>query len=201
MTRTAGALIMLTLLAGPAAAVAQELVPSASDRPRVEVGAGGSVIASMGTMPYTRGMLDTRVGVALTRNWSLEGLVHFMPGTGPGFDGFYRAQALWRIGRGSLQPFVTFGGAGEFSRNVWPEYRYTDYYTGKPVVIPAGSRFNIGAPWFPTAGAGIEKVLDEHLAIRADLTAAFGVNDYGIAVTLVPAVSVSVPLGRYGARR
>jgi hypothetical protein len=201
MTRFTGYLVALAVLAGPAAALAQEPAPVAPDRPSVELGVGGSVFFSGGTMPYTTGMIDTRVGVKLSRNWSLESLVHFMPDGWADVHGFYRAQALWRIGRRSLQPFLAFGGAGEFSRYSWPEYRYNDYYTGEPRVIPAGSNFEITAPWYPTAAIGFEKVLSPHLIVRGELTAAFGINDYGVAVAFVPAASVSIPIGRYSTAR
>lgn len=197
MKATAGCLVAAALLFAPAAALAQGPGASAPERPRLEVGAGGSVFFSGGTMPFTTGMMDTRVGVRASRNWSIEGLVHFMPDTWADVAGYYRAQALWRVGRGSVQPFVAFGGAGEFSRYSMPEYRYTDYYTGEPRVIPARRNFNITAPWYPTASAGFEKVVAPHLAVRAELTAAFGINDYGIAVALLPAVSVSIPIGHY----
>jgi len=198
MARFTSYLVALVLLAFPAAAPAQESSPTRAERPRVEVGAGGSWFFSGGTMPYDTGMVDTRVGVRLTRNWSLEGLVHFMPGSGSGIGGYYRAQVLWRIGEGSVQPFVAVGGAGEFSRNSWPEYRYNDYYTGEPRVIPAGSRFSITAPWYPTAAIGFEKVLASRLIVRAELTTAYAINDYGVAVAFLPAASVSIPIGRYG---
>lgn len=197
MKVTAGCLVVAALLVAPAASLAQESIASAADHPRIEVGAGSSLFCSGGTMSYTTGMLDTRVGVRVSRSWSVEGLVHFMPGTWADVAGFYRAQALWRIGRGGAQPFVAFGGAGEFSRYSMPEYRYTDYYTGEPRVIPARSNFSITAPWYPTASFGVEKVLASHLALRAELSAAFGINDYGIAVALLPAISVSIPIGHY----
>jgi hypothetical protein len=201
MTRTTGFLVALTVLIAPAAATAQESTPALADRPRLEVGAGGSWFFSGGTMPFDEGMIDTRVGVKLSRNWSLEGLAHFMPGAGGDISGFYRAQALWRVGRGGIQPFVAFGGAGEFSRTSWPEYRYDDYYTGEPRVIPAGTNFSITPPWYPTAAAGFEKVLASRLIVRAELTAAFAINDYGVAVAFLPAASVSIPIGRYTAAR
>lgn len=198
MVRITRQLLVLAVLAAPTAALAQGAAQSAqADRPRLEVGAGGSVIFGGGTMPYTEGMIDTRVGVKLSRNWSLEGIVHFIPSGGSDVNGFYRAQALWRIGGGAVQPFVAFGGAGEFSKYSWPEYRYNDYYTGEPRVVAGGSHFAITAPWYPTASVGLEKVLASHLAVRAEVTAAFGINDYGIAVALVPGVSVSVPIGCY----
>jgi hypothetical protein len=39
------------------------------------------------------------------------------------------------------------------------------------------------------------------VAIRAEVTSAFGINDYGVAVALLPAVSVSIPIGRFPVRR
>jgi hypothetical protein len=201
MTRITGYLVALALLATPVTAMAQESTTALPDRPRVEVGAGGSVFFSGGTMPYTTGMVDTRAGVKLSRSWSLEGLVHFMPEAGSDIAGYYRAQALWRIGRNSFQPFVTFGGAGEFRRYSWPEYEWSDYYTGEPRVTPAGSNFSIDPPFYPTAGVGFEKILASHVAVRVEVTAAFGINDYGVAVALLPAVSVSIPFGRYRVAR
>ena len=197
MARFTGFFVAVALLAAPTAASAQDSTPTQAERPRFEVGAGGSGMFNGGSMPYNAGMVDTRVGVKLSRNWSLEGLVHLMPGSRSDINGFYRAQVLWRIGKGSVQPFVAFGGAGEFARSSWPEYHYNDYYTGEPRVIPAGSNFNITAPWYPTVAAGFEKTLTSHLTVRAELTAAFAANEYGVVVSYVPAVSVSVPLGRY----
>jgi len=201
MARITRCLMVLAVLAAPAAAAAQDSTPASADRPRVELGVGGSAFFSGGTMPFTTGMIDTRAGVKLSRNWSLEGLVHFMPDTWADVAGYYRAQALWRLGRGSVQPFLAFGGAGEFSRYSRPEYRYNDYYTGEPRVIPAATHFNISAPWYPTAAVGFEKVLASHLMVRAELTTAFGINDYGIAVAFLPAASVSIPIGRYRTSR
>jgi hypothetical protein len=195
--RIAGLLFAAAALAPPAAALAQEPRPAAPDRPRVELGAGGSVFFSGGTMPYSAGMIDTRIGVRVSRNWSLEGLVHFMPSDGSGALGYYRAQALWRLGCGRFRPFVAFGGAGEYSRYRWPEFQWVDYSTGEVHVTGAGSAFDITAPMYPTASVGIERIVLPHLAVRAELTAAFGINEYGIAVAMVPAVSVSVPIGRY----
>jgi len=197
MDRITGCLVAFAVLAASSTALAQEPAPAVTERPRVEVGIGGGWFFSGGTMPYETGTIDTRVGVRLSRSWSVEGLVHFLPGTSADVSGYYRAQALWRIGKGTLQPFLAFGGAGEFSRYSWPEYRYNDYQTGEPRVIPAGSDFHIEAPWYPTATIGFEKALASHLAVRAELTTAFGVNDYGVAVALLPAVSVSIPFGRY----
>ena len=197
MARITPCLVAFAVLAGSSSALAQESTPTVTKRPRVEVGVGGSWFFSGGTMPYETGMIDTRVGVSVSRRWSVEGLVHVMLDGSADVSGYYRAQALWRIGKGTLQPFLAFGGAGEFSRYSWPEYRYNDYQTGEPRVIPAGHDFHIEAPWYPTATIGFEKTLAPHLAVRAELTAAFGVNDYGVAVALLPAVSVSIPIGRY----
>jgi hypothetical protein len=46
------------------------------------------------------------------------------------------------------------------------------------------------------AATGFEKALASRLIVRAGLTKAFGVNDYGIAVAILPAGSVSIPIGR-----
>jgi hypothetical protein len=197
MARITGYLVALAVLAFPAVAVAQDTASALPDRPRLEFGAGGSIFHSGGTMPYTEGMIDARVGVRLSRNWSLEGLAHFMPETWTDVSGYYRVPALWRIGGGVVQPFLAFGGAGELIRYSRPEYRYSDYYTGEPRVIPAGSYVSMTAPWYPTASVGFEKVLASHLAVRAELTTAFGVNEYGVAAAFVPGVSVSIPIGRY----
>jgi hypothetical protein len=35
------------------------------------------------------------------------------------------------------------------------------------------------------------------VAVRAELTTAFAVNDHGLAAAFLPAVSVSIPIGRY----
>jgi len=199
MTRITGCLVALAVLAFPAEALAHDTASALPDRgrPRLEFGAGGSILHNGGTMPYTEGMIDTRLGVRLSRNWSLEALAHFLLGTRADVSGYYRVQALWRIGGGAVQPFLAFGGAGEFVRYSRPEYRYSDYYTGEPTVIPAGSYFSMTAPWYPTASVGLEKVLAPHLAVRAELTTAFGISDNGVAAAFVPGVSVSIPIGRY----
>jgi|WetSurMetagenome_2_1015567.scaffolds.fasta_scaffold789679_2 hypothetical protein len=44
---------------------------------------------------------------------------------------------------------------------------------------------------------GFEKVLTSRLIARAELTRAYAFNDYGVVVSYVPAVSLSIPLGRY----
>jgi hypothetical protein len=75
------------------------------------------------------------------------------------------------------------------------------YYTGQLRVTPAGTSFDIDPSWYPTASVGFEKILASHLCVRAELTAAFGTNDYGVAVALLPAVSVSIPFGRYAVVR
>jgi hypothetical protein len=191
------AIVALALLVASGDARAQDPPSAEPVRPRVEVGVGGSWFFSGGTAPYDTGMIDTRVGVKLSRSWSIEGSVHVMPQTQADIAGYYRVQAVWRLGRSTAQPFLAFGGAGEFSRNSWPEYRYTDAQTGQPRVIPAGRDFHLEAPWYPTASLGVEKILASHLAVRAELTAGFGVNDYGLAVAFLPAVSVSIPIGRY----
>jgi hypothetical protein len=199
MARITGCLVAFAILAGSSLPLAQEPAPAVTERPRVEVGIGGSWFFSGGTMPYQTGMIDTRVGVNVSRSWSVEGLVHFMPDTWADVAGYYRAQAVWRIGRASLQPFLAFGGAGDFARYSWPERRYADYTTGEPRVVAAGSRFEISAPFYPTVTIGFEKVLASHLAVRVELTTAFGINDYGIAAAFLPAASVSIPIGRYRA--
>jgi len=195
VARITGWLVALAVLAGPSPALAQDS-SAVTGRPRVEVGVGGSWFFSGGTMPYQAGMIDTRVGVNLSRSWSVEGLVHFMPEAEADLAGFYRAQLVWRIGRRGVQPFLTVGGAGEFAKYSRPEYRYTDYYTGEPRIVAAWTDFSITAPYYPTAGIGFETIVASHLAVRAELTAAFAVNDYGLAVAFLPAVSVSIPIGR-----
>ena len=201
MARITGYLVALAVLGAPTVTLAQGPAPAAPDRPRVELGVGAGALADMGTYQTTDFVVDTRVGVRLSRSWSLEGLVEFMPSSGADlrgyYRGYYRAQALWRIGGSSLQPFLAFGGAGEFRRYSWPEYRWTDYDTGEARVTPAGSHSDIDPPWYPTAAIGFQKVIASHLAVRAELTTAFGHDDYGITVAFLPAVSVSVPIGRY----
>lgn len=197
MARLTRCLLALAVLSSPAVALAQDATSASARPPRVELGAGGGMFYSGGTMPFTTGMLDTRVGVTLSRKWSVEGFVHFLPDGGANVSGYYRAQAVWRIGGGRIQPFLAFGGAGEFNRYSMPEYHYNDDYTGEPRVIPATSGFNISAPWYPTAAIGFEKIVSPHLKVRAELTTAFGLNDYGIAMAFLPAASISIPIGRY----
>jgi len=198
MPRMTTWLLALTVVTGSSPALAQDAAAAAPDRPRVELGAGVGRYFSGGTMPYDTGTIDARVGVTLSRSWSVEGLLHIMPESSADIAGYYRVQAVWRVGRqGSLQPFVAFGGAGEFSRYSWSEHRFTDSQTGEPRAIPAGSEFHIEAPWYPTASIGVEKVVASRLAIRLDLTVGFGINDYGVAAAFLPAASVSIPLGRY----
>jgi hypothetical protein len=187
----------MAVLAGSSPALAQDASAAGLKRPRLELGAGVSAFYGGGSMPYTTWMVDARIGVKASQNWSLEGLVHIMPESAADIAGYYRAQALRRFGQGNVRPFVAFGGAGEFTRYSWPEYHYPDYQTGEQRVVQSGTNVSVTAPYYPTATIGCDAVRAAHLAVRVELTAAFGINDYGVAVAFVPAVSVSVPIGRY----
>jgi hypothetical protein len=92
---------------------------------------------------------------------------------------------------------VALGGAGEFTRYSWPDYQYNDYESGELRVVQGGTNVSITAPYYPTATIGFDTVRAAHLAVRVELTTAFAVNDYGVVVAFVPAVSLSIPIGRY----
>jgi len=116
------------------------------------------------------------------------------------FSGWYRVQARWRFSEsrpaGSIQPFMTVGGAGVFSIRSYPEYRWIDW-NGQTHVIPARTYTSVSAPYYPTAGIGIEKVLASRVALRVEVAGAFEIGDDYLIVTIQPTVSVSIPLGRY----
>lgn len=212
MTRTAARAASATLLAaaflaGPSSTLAQEpAAPAASpsgtaDRPRLEFGLGSSNLFALGTTPTSDFMLDGRVGLTLSRRWSLEALVHVPPPDDYGFGGCYRIQAVCRIGRANLQPFIAFGGAGEMNYDKWRDYTARDSAGNVLWTRTAGSDFGGTAPYYPVLTVGVQKALGSHLAIRAELTTTGGVNDNGIAPAFMPAVSVSIPIGRYNTAR
>jgi hypothetical protein len=191
----------MALIGMPAAAGAQELAAPAAGAPRVEIGAGGGLFYSGGTMPVTDGMVEVRAGVRVSRSWSLEGLVDVQPPGNSSLYGYYRIQAAWRPPRPGVRPFVAVGGAGEMNWYRWPYYEVTDHDGHVLWALQPGSRFSVGAPYYPTASVGVEKILASRVALRAELTTAFAINDYGISVAFFPAVSLSVPIGRYRTSR
>jgi hypothetical protein len=203
----AAALLAVALLAGPATALAQEpAAPAVSpagtpDRPRLEFGVGVSNLFALGTTPTSDFMLDGRVGLKLSRRWSLEGLVHVAPPDDSGFTGYYRVQAVYRIGQASLQPFLAVGGAGEMNYYKWRDFSARDSAGNVLWTQTAGSDFSGTAPYYPVVTVGLQKALGSRIAIRVELTMTGGVNDNGIAPAFMPAVSVSIPIGRYGTVR
>ena len=192
MGRIAACLVAMVLVAC-SPAVAQDSTTSQT-APRFHVGAGGGVLADNGVLSYQTLVLEARAGVRLTRAWSVEGLFDFSRSR-QFYGGVYRIQAVRRIGHDPYQPFVTIGGAANFFYRR-PEYRWTDA-DGHLNVIPAETSLHIDPPVYPTVGVGFEKIVTSHLAVRAELAVAFGVNDDGLAAAWLPAVSVSIPLGRY----
>jgi hypothetical protein len=196
MARMTAALLVSAALLGQAGPAAAQPAPEPSPAPRVEFGAGGGWFYSGGTMPFTDGLIQARASVRVSRRWSIEGLIDVQPPSDSSFYGFYRVQAKWRSSRAGAQPFVAVGGAGEMLWYRWPAYTYTDG-AGKTWSWAAVRGFDVGAPIYPTATFGVEVPVASHLAIRAELGTAFGINDYGISMAFLPAVSVCVPIGRY----
>jgi hypothetical protein len=200
MARLAAALLFsATTLAASGLAAAQEQEPIRS-APRVEFGAGGGFFNSGGTMPVTAMLIQAHASVRVSRGWSIEGVVDFQPPDSSSFYGYYRVQAKWRSSRPGVQPFIAVGGAGELNWYRWSAGQYIDT-AGNVWSWPAVSGFEIGAPIYPTATIGFEKVVASHLSIRAELGTAFGINDYGISMAFLPALSVSIPIGRYRSTR
>ncbi len=195
---------IITAAAAPAAAQdtqAPGRVPGGGF-PRVEFGAGAGYLAVPNDPGEGLSLVTGRVGVALTRTWSVEGSVDFATEAFESDDvfGFYQVQALWRFheGRhpGDLQMFLTVGAAGTFDHESWDEFRWTDEQ-GRVHVYPAGSDTHVDPPWYPTAGIGFQKALGAHAALRGELTVAGAISDDGVEFILVPRVSVSIPIGRY----
>jgi hypothetical protein len=196
MTRLVGWVAAITVLAAPVVVSAQETLVGGVERPRVEAGAGVGAIA---TTDGGWSMVDTRVGVRLSRNWSVEGLVQFSPPDQWGSEGYYRAQAVWRSGKSANQLLAGFGVAGYFERWKRPEFRTE--WGGTEYFSPAASGFEIDAPTFPTATVGFERILASHLALRVELTVVVAVGDGDVEAGLMPAVGISIPFGHYTVRR
>jgi hypothetical protein len=204
MNTMMAAAVMVVLGAAGAAAQDPPSLPSPQAGPRVEVGGGMAwqiPVTSNGGGAWASANL--RAGVALNRTWALEGVFDLRT-SNYAAGGFYRIQAKWAPAaweRPGLRTHITFGGGGSYALWSRPQYRYTDYDTGQPAVMPASSGWQWGAPMLPNVGIGVQKTLGEHLAVRADITAAFGISDYGIETMILPTIGVSIPIGRYPAAR
>jgi hypothetical protein len=200
MTHFTSVLTGLLIAAAVSGAAAQDRnTPTSPSAPRVELGVGAAWFvngANGGTTPLG----DARVSFAFSRSWAIEGGLAFRPARS-GFDGLYRIQAKWRlpIGTDTLRPHLTFGGAGFISRWSHPAGSYYDARSGEAYTWAARSGWSVDPPIYLTVGVGVQQRLGKRVALRADLAAGFGISDYGVGCSLLPSVSVSIPLGPYPA--
>lgn len=199
------AAMLVSAIAGNAAAQNPESSPAQPAAPRVELGAAFTGALPLSTDSDGFGVLPmptARVGVALNSRWAIEGAFDIWPEPNNSTV-VYRAQARWQLhapsAPGSLQTHLTFGGAGWVSYQAWPERRWQDR-SGTMHVNPARSIWDVGPPIFPTVGVGFQKTVRAHLALRADVTAVVVPADDFVTVVLMPSFGVSIPIGRYAAR-
>jgi len=156
--------------------------------------------ASLSVTPGYEGccLLGGRAGFAVSRRWSIEGWVNiereaseFSRFTG----GYYGVQARWDFGNANrlagFRPFLTIGAVA------W--YGHIDV-PAQNIVTPTGEVLPVSAysgttyePPLPGVGAGFVKPLGSRIALRAEVTWHLG----GDGMILQPAVSISVPVGRY----
>ncbi len=184
------------VLAVPAAAQAADPAPPVP--PRVEVGVGTGTLVYLpideGTSPL---VLGTRVSVALSRRWAIEGVVDILDEGDDAQAFLYRAQARWRFhDRNGFSAFLTMGASGWVDRYTTPEYRWQDG-TGPVHVQPSQTHVDASAPIYPSVGLGVQKTLGAFVALRAELTTVMAFGDDYAAFVFQPAVSLSIPIGRY----
>jgi len=202
MKHLAGPLAASILVLASSAAAVQGQEASKTTSPRVELGVGGGgLFVPSGEAFAIQGIMTSRVGVRLGRGWSVEALCDLVPNawSDQSFSGWYRVQARWRFSEsrvpGGSALFMTIGGAGGFSIDHYTAYRWVDG-SGRTHVIPARTYTSVSAPYYPTAGIGIEKVLDSRVALRFEVAGAVAIGDDYLIVPIQPTVSVSIPLGR-----
>ena len=143
-------------------------------------------------------MLGGRAGFAVSRRWSIEGWVNLRRETSEYSrftEGYYGVQARWDFGNvnrlAGFRPFLTFGAVA------W--YGHIDV-PAQNIVTPTGEILPVSAysgttyePPLPGVGVGFVKPLASRIALRAEVTWHLG----GDAIVMQPAVSISVPVGRY----
>jgi hypothetical protein len=185
-----------------AAAQAPDTIPAPQAAPRVEFGGGITVGMPLSTDSEGFGalaMAHARAGVALNSRWTLEAAFDIWPESS-GSTAVYRAQARWQItshaAPDSLRTHLTFGAAGAIEHDSYPATHWQDA-SGRTYGYPARSSWSASPPMLPAIGLGVQKTLGAHLALRADLTAIIVPFDDGVAVLLMPSVSLSFPIGRY----
>ena len=204
MTRVTFATAVMMVAAACSGAAAQDVTAAARQlTPRVELGGGLTWLVPVVDPTSPTACVDTRIGVALTRTWALEGGLNLHAGRGDTL-GAYRIQARWRfLGADTpdrLQAHLLVGAGGTFQRWSSPGYDYRRYGTGELIHVPGYSGSSVTGPISPGVGVGVQKTLGPHLALRADLVAAVFVSDDFALAVLMPSVSVSIPIGRYPAR-
>lgn len=139
-----------------------------------------------------------RAGFAVSRRWSIEGWVNLRRETSEHTrytEGYYGVQARWDFGNpvrlAGFRPFLTLGAVA------WYGHIDLDAFT---IVTPTGETYPVSAysgtsydyP-LPGAGVGFIRPLGSRIALRAEVTWHLG----GDGMVLQPAVSISIPMGRY----
>jgi hypothetical protein len=160
-----GGLLLAALAAVPA---------HAADDRSIQVGGGVGVVGSWWTGPFSGG--DVRVSVPAGPRGDVEAIVALTPASGGETFGFYGVQFRQRLRpqhSAPLQPFMTYGGIGVF------------YHERDASLITA--------PLLGLVGAGVERRLARHLAVRVE---AQGIVALVLPVGVRLAAGVSVPLGR-----
>lgn len=148
-----------------------------ASRPPVELGLGLSGIKSvqyedLGIQNDSLAA-DLRVTAPLSPRFSVEGLMTLSrrtTGHSRGIEGFYLMQVKQRLvrhSRGAFHPFITYGALGYFSRE-----RVNAYQIGRPdgpmVSFPAHWSSSVSPPVGAVVGAGVQRQVGNHLALRAE---------------------------------
>jgi hypothetical protein len=180
-------MLFAVLLAATASA---QPAPS-SDRPPVEIGVGVSGLAVTGLDfldPHHFGpAADVRLTLPLTRRFSFETNVMVTRDTNAfeqrtrGLYALLLKQRLIRASSERTEVFLTYGGTGYFA------HVSSDFFAGEPYT-------EIDPPIASTIGAGFQRRVARHLAVRADAQL--------LTVLYLPlgfrlAGGVSIPFGGY----
>ena len=189
-----------------AATLTLALVPSRAafaDPPEAVVGFGGTYLAE-GSDLWGTGMrsagLVVQGSLPLTHRFSIEAIGTAADRTTDSGStrtersfGFNVKQRLLASEQGGFHAFLTYGAAGVYYRERWPDRTYT-LANGRSYTAPAYTYEGGPSIPFPTIGGGVQQELGAHAAIRADIqTTMFLFLPVGVRASL----GLVVPIGHY----
>ena len=159
----------------------------------IEVGGGLGGLVSWWTRPLPGG--DLRVTFPVNHRFAIDALVAMTPTQDKETYGIYGAIVKQRIGAraaSDLQPFVSYGVIGVFTRTHVDEYRYTTA-AGATVVSPGYDDTFVSPPFIGMLGGGVERRVHRRLSVRVEAQAVMALV---VPIGVRMAAGVSVPIGR-----